>query len=806
VLVTNDFLAESVRNLNPRVLPHNNAIPDDFLPKILPERPPIGHHPNEGPVRIGYVGSGYRIDEFRLLWDALVQLSQQYQDKLIFEFWGLDVSSLPELSSPVAQKPFTFSYLHYINALEAAGFDILLSPLLDHPKPRLAKSLIKYYETAVAGALGIFSDVPQYQALLNGITCLKAANNSKSWYEVISQAIEMRRTNDKEYDLLRQRCLEHVREEFTVSGQIDLHEAALRALEFHANTRANRNSNGKPRLMYVLHSAHYGGAEIQLWRRLHLARRYGIEPIVVIPSVLKDTEDGLRLKTSLDKEHIQLETVEYTCFTEPRSPEEFFSDLERNQIRELLVRCEPALVHSVTFIPSFGQICQEMKIPHVNTLYAVQDDFTWEHGGPDFEHCDIVQSDCIRYAKRWGELLDTQKICARDMATEELFKLGQLKYLESIGQTPATNPCPHLIVTGTFQQRKQQLETILALGRLKNEGFDFRLSFYGYSHFFPDYLAQCKQAIEDWDLQEQVNIEPFTPNIDQVLAQADFLLSLSTYESFPGSIKDALAAGVPVVTTPVGGVSELIIDNVSGILCSGITIDELVNGIRRALELPASKKALITEQGRRIARLELHPYRAANDLFRMYNHAISNKQQARAIGTAIRQITPSQVDPTPHHHLSVKSGIKTSGKALEPTAPSASLMQLGAGLNYHFTPRASNWSGLGLLAGVHEGPRVGNLRLQILTPSGYPIRTSSIPLNKIQPNEWFQMRFNPIQNSAGRHFTIALSLEEAADTTLSFYQSSERPIHQRVLHKALRDLGAKLRGGQLYCRELYSLS
>ena len=210
--------------------------------------------------------------------------------------------------------------------MKKADFDILLTPLLDFPKPRLGKSLIKYYETAVAGALGIFSDVPQYRALPDGLTCLKSPNESQSWYDTLHTAIEM---DLDEFDAMRKRCIAHVREEYSVHAQIDLHEAALRAIEFHSKTYAKRADDGLPRVMYFLHSAHYGGAEIQLWRRLRLMKNYGLQPIVVIPSVLADTESGVYVRGVLKEEGIQLESVEYTCFTEPRSPKEFDSELER---------------------------------------------------------------------------------------------------------------------------------------------------------------------------------------------------------------------------------------------------------------------------------------------------------------------------------------------------------------------------------------------------------------------------------------------------------------------------------------------
>lgn len=786
VLVTNDYIGSAVQPLNPRILPHNNTIPNEHLPAEPHDR-------NSGQLRIGFVGTSYRIEEFRLLWDALVRISEEYGERLVFEFWGIDVSSLPKLSSSLIQKQFTFSYDYYLESLKTANFDILLSPLLDHPSPRLGKSLIKYYETAIAGALGIFSDVPQYYALPDGLTCLKVMNDAENWYQVLHKAIEMQ---PAEFDLMRKLCLEHVREEFTVTGQIDLHEAALRAIEFHAKTRSKRYADGKPRVIYVLHSAHLGGAEIQLLRRLRLAMKYGIQPVVVIPSVLKDTENAKYLKNTLEREGIRLETVEYTCFTEPRSPAEFFSELERNQIRELLERCQPTLVHTVTFIPSFGQTCQEMKIPHVNTLYAVEDDFAWESGRPDFVHCNVVQSDCLRYATRWGQLLGVAKICSRDMATESLFKLGQHKFLQTIGKAGHADhhKQPRLVVTGTFQERKQQLETIEAIGHLKREGIDFELTFYGYSHFFPEYMEQCRQAIKTWELEERVFLRDFSEDIDQILADADMLLSLSTYESFPGSIKDALAAGVLVVATPVGGVSELIIDNISGILCTGTSVEELASGVRRAILLPSEKRQKIAEHGRNIARLELHPYRTANDLFRMYNMAIDINSDGQKTITAY-----AMADEIVPHAANVRSRVKS------PSGQPSSLMPIGPGIVYAIVSEKEGWYGLDVLIETNQRPSSGELILKVSTPAGNLLRVVSTDMTAQQAG-WIEMRFSPIINSINQQFHLEFTLENAKpQTLLSLYQDSPPKAKViRIFKRFLRLLGIRLRGDQLYCRMWYS--
>lgn len=789
VLTTTEFIRQAVTPLNARQIPHNNTLPDAALP--------AAPHPRNSPrLRIAYAGGDYRIDEFRQLWPALERIAQEYPDRVEFEFWGLDVSSLPPLAAPLTQRPFTFSYLNYLDNLTRAGFDLMLTPLLDQPSPRLGKSLIKYYETAAAGALGIFSDVPQYQALPAGLTCLKAANDPESWYQAIKTAIEM---PPAELDCMRQRCIEHVGEEYTVSAQIDLHEAALRALEFHARTRAKRYADGRPRLLYFLHSAHFGGGEIQLWRRLHLMQQYGIQPILVIPAYFKDSDNARRLRSLLALQGIELESAVYTCFTEPRSPQEYRSDLEREDIRQLFERINPALVHSVIFIPSVGQVCAEMGIPHVSTQYAIEDDFAWNGPRPDFTYCQVVQSDTVRYTNRWADLLGCDKFCSRDMAPIELFQMGQRAYLASIGKpipTVAGRPL-RFVVTGTFQERKQQLEIIEAVGRLKKQGLDCTLTFYGYTHFFPDYMKKCRQAIQAWGLEAVTEIRDFTHDLPQVLSEADILLCLSTFESYPGSIKDAMAAGVLVVATPVGGIRELMIDEVSGVVCSGTGVSELVDGIQRAVALSPEKRWRIIQQARRVAREELHPYRAANDVFQMYNFALE-KVARRGTGAPAPAAAPAV--------SLAHAGQAARAKARAPLLPPNSLTPIGAGLRYTLTAEAGGWNGIDVLVEPNARKASGQLALKISSAHGELLRVATADVSRLQGGNWVDLRFAPIRNSAGQTFRLEFTLAGASpETLLSLNQSSPpRPRPVRMLFRLLRRARLKLPGGALHCRMWYA--
>ncbi|HET9212035.1 MAG TPA: glycosyltransferase, partial [Thermoanaerobaculia bacterium] len=258
VWATNPSIAGSVRRHNRRIVPHNGAVPESWLPADLRPRGA------GGPIRVGYAGDPYRIEEFSRIWSALVRISEELGDRLVFDLWGLDAGKLPPLASPVSQRPYTYSYPQFIDGLREARFDILLTPLLTAPRPRLAKAPSQYYHTAVAGALGIFSDVPPYAPLLHGLTCLKAANDAESWYAALREALTM---PAERFDAMRRAMVEHVRLEYTERAQIHLHEAAARATEFHAATRALRGEEGRPRVRHRIP----GAAE--------LAREYGVEVV-----------------------------------------------------------------------------------------------------------------------------------------------------------------------------------------------------------------------------------------------------------------------------------------------------------------------------------------------------------------------------------------------------------------------------------------------------------------------------------------------------------------------------------------------
>jgi glycosyltransferase involved in cell wall biosynthesis len=63
------------------------------------------------------------------------------------------------------------------------------------------------------------------------------------------------------------------------------------------------------------------------------------------------------------------------------------------------------------------------------------------------------------------------------------------------------------------------------------------------------------------------------------LAASDVFVLNTKYEGFSHVILEAFASGIPVVTTPVGGNSELVVNEITGLLVSPDSVPQLSSAI-----------------------------------------------------------------------------------------------------------------------------------------------------------------------------------------------------------------------------------
>jgi glycosyltransferase involved in cell wall biosynthesis len=96
----------------------------------------------------------------------------------------------------------------------------------------------------------------------------------------------------------------------------------------------------------------------------------------------------------------------------------------------------------------------------------------------------------------------------------------------------------------------------------------------------------------------RVLMRGFTDEIPAMLACMDMFLQPSTEEGLSLTILEAMAAGVPVVSTAVGGTPEIIADGTSGTLIRPGDVGALAEAIERFLADPAPFVAMAAEASR----------------------------------------------------------------------------------------------------------------------------------------------------------------------------------------------------------------
>jgi glycosyltransferase involved in cell wall biosynthesis len=139
----------------------------------------------------------------------------------------------------------------------------------------------------------------------------------------------------------------------------------------------------------------------------------------------------------------------------------------------------------------------------------------------------------------------------------------------------------HCAFIGRITQIKRPDRFLDVVSEVKKRGIDLDFFMAGDGEL----LEGCRKRISDQKLP--VNVLGWQSDIEKVLSAADIVVLTSDNEGTPLSLIQAGMAGLPVVTTNVGSVPEVVIDGVTGIV-TDLDVQEIAN----ALEKLATDKAL----------------------------------------------------------------------------------------------------------------------------------------------------------------------------------------------------------------------
>lgn len=152
---------------------------------------------------------------------------------------------------------------------------------------------------------------------------------------------------------------------------------------------------------------------------------------------------------------------------------------------------------------------------------------------------------------------------------------------------------------GRLEPQKAHENELKALALLLGEGHDLHLVIAGSGALKDEILALRSEL----GLDERVTLLDYSSEVNALMAASDGLVLASRWEGLPNVILEACIAGLPVVATEVGGVTEIISDGWTGVVVPPEDVGALATGMRRLMQLPdAARREMTLAAGEHVRR------------------------------------------------------------------------------------------------------------------------------------------------------------------------------------------------------------
>lgn len=291
-----------------------------------------------------------------------------------------------------------------------------------------------------------------------------------------------------------------------------------------------------------------------------------------------------------------------------------------------LIRHNPNIIHIHTshkigwikdsFFVFAGKIANKKIIVHV---HAASMALLYKEGRPIlrwytrkvFQLADIV----IAVSSEWAGCLAT---------------IGTIKKIETFRNcinasklSPSNSPRPTSdtakgLFLGSVGHRKGTFDLIEAVGMIKSNGVRLKTWIAGYEER-KGYLDQARELIRKLEIENDCELLGMVigEKKEKLLQEADMFILPSYNEGLPIAVLEALSVGLPIISTPVGGIPEVVKDGYNGFLIQPGDIKALAD----KLALLSNDGALRNAMGQRsreiaVNDLDVMPY--VNRLVELY--------------------------------------------------------------------------------------------------------------------------------------------------------------------------------------------
>ena len=355
---------------------------------------------------------------------------------------------------------------------------------------------------------------------------------------------------------------------FLVATYLVLYSFATRAPISFARTR-ERDAARRPRLLLLITLAETGGAQSYVALLLPaVAKQFDVTVAAHGPGPLRDAARAAGVR------YVPLEHLR-------RGINPFHDALGLVELVRLCRRERPEILHANSSKAGFlGRIAGALARVPIRIFTAHGWAFAAYRGLPGRLYL---------WADRFVRPLTTQVICvarherelgirARTCVPERSVVVHNAVDVSSFAAARETGGQPRIVSVGRFAYPKDYATLVEALARIDA---DYRASFVGDG---PDHAAVAADIRRR--AAGRVKLLGARRDVRELLAAADLFVLSSRSEGLPISVLEAMAAGLPVVATSVGGVSELVVDGETGFLVPPADPRALAEAVGRLLRDP----------------------------------------------------------------------------------------------------------------------------------------------------------------------------------------------------------------------------
>lgn len=307
-----------------------------------------------------------------------------------------------------------------------------------------------------------------------------------------------------------------------------------------------------------------------------------------------------------------------------RAPSLFW--LDTILIRRVLRKVQPDVVHAWGTEQGAALVAERLGLPRVVTIQGLM---AW--------YANVTPPTRYDYITRF---LEKQALTHVPLATTEArFSVQYLRHrfprvhveqvehapdpvFHQVVRQPQTAPLRFVFV-GAFDHRKGGDLLLRALDGLKDE-LNFELIAVGKPK--QPFLDELKASVSE-ALWRRIAFKENLTHIQVAgeLASATMMLCPTRADVSPNAVKEAAAAGVPVVATAVGGIPDYVLPGLNGMLCSPGSLAEFVAAIRGASRHPQFSRGAVDAATLTQVRAYLSPELMARRFLETYQLALAQQ-------------------------------------------------------------------------------------------------------------------------------------------------------------------------------------